>query len=112
MRDLRPAYWIGIPIGTLVLCAIVAIVDPQAYKICILKHETGYLDKSTPALLAPAIVCGLIVLRRRRELPGSWIGYWATLLTVGAIYFAGEECSWGQNYFGWSTPEHWAEINR
>src|SRR5262249_27594846 len=27
------------------------------------------------------------------------------------LYFAGEECSWGQNYFGWSTPESWSKIN-
>lgn len=31
--------------------------------------------------------------------------------TLACIYFAGEECSWGQWYFGWETPEAMAELN-
>ena len=27
------------------------------------------------------------------------------------MYFAGEELSWGQHYFGWETPEGWGNVN-
>jgi hypothetical protein len=33
------------------------------------------------------------------------------LFALGALYFAGEEASWGQHYFGWSTPEALAAVN-
>jgi len=36
---------------------------------------------------------------------------WMVLFLLGAIYYAGEEMSWGQHYFGWGTPEQWTEFN-
>ena len=36
---------------------------------------------------------------------------WGALLTLACIYFAGEELSWGQHLFGWSTPESVARLN-
>ena len=31
---------------------------------------------------------------------------------LACLYIAGEEMSWGQHFFHWSTPEYWAEVNR
>jgi hypothetical protein len=111
MRDIRPIYWLGLPLASLFLCATVALVAPQSYRQYILKPEAGYLEHSTVALLIPAVVFGLTILRRWQELPGWRIRAWAVILTLGALYFAGEECSWGQKYFGWATPETWSRIN-
>jgi hypothetical protein len=47
----------------------------------------------------------------RREFPDRWLGLWVALLTLGCIYFAGEEASWGQHWIGWATPEGWAAVN-
>ena len=33
------------------------------------------------------------------------------LLVLGCIYYAGEEISWGQHWFGWGTPENWQDVN-
>lgn len=37
---------------------------------------------------------------------------WFVLLMLGGFFIAGEEHSWGQHFFNWSTPEYWAELNR
>jgi hypothetical protein len=71
----------------------------------------GLLEQGTVLCLVPAVVLGVLVFRRRHALPAKWLGRWVILLTLGALYYAGEECSWGQNYFGWVTPESWARIN-
>lgn len=33
------------------------------------------------------------------------------LVTIGCVYFAGEEISWGQHLLGWQTPEELKAIN-
>lgn len=36
---------------------------------------------------------------------------WIALLLMGAVYFAGEEISWGQHFFAWQTPPGWQAVN-
>ena len=110
MSDIPPRYWIGLPLFSLAVCVAVAVVSPELYKWYIRKHEVGALEHGTVLCLVPAVILGVLVFRRRHELPGRWLGWWALLITLGALYFAGEECSWGQNYFGWGTPEYWSRV--
>lgn len=44
-----------------------------------------------------------------RKSPG--LGAWFILAFIGAFYVAGEEISWGQHIFEWSSPEFWKQIN-
>lgn len=111
MRDVRRLYSVGLPVLSLVLCLAVALADPQFYRARIRRHEVGLLEQGTVICLVPAVVLGVVAFRRRRELPAKWLGAWVMLLTLGALYYAGEECSWGQNYFGWLTPDGWSQIN-
>ena len=41
----------------------------------------------------------------------GWFKPWISLLLAGTIYFAGEEISWGQHFFSWTTPDVWQAIN-
>ena len=36
---------------------------------------------------------------------------WLVVYALGCIYFLGEEISWGQHLFDWSTPEAWLVVN-
>jgi hypothetical protein len=111
MRDIRPIYSIGIPVASLLGCMAVAIFSPSLYRPLVVAHEKGLVEHATVICLLPAIVLGLMILRRRRELPTPKLAVWVAILTLGALYYAGEECSWGQNYFRWSTPDAWSTIN-
>ncbi len=111
MRDLRPAVWLGLPLTSLSVCLAVALADPGAYRTYVRRHEHGLLEQGTVACLAPAVIMGVAVFRRRRELPAARLGWWCLAIAAGALYFGGEECSWGQNYFHWPTPDAWAKLN-
>ncbi len=111
MRDLRPLYCVGLPVASMLLCLAIGVVNPDFYRSWVRKHEVGLLEQGTVLCLAPAVVLGALAWRRRAKLPAAWLGAWVVLITAGALYYGGEECSWGQNYFGWVTPENWSAIN-
>jgi hypothetical protein len=41
----------------------------------------------------------------------GWLLAWVTLAFIGCAYVAGEEASWGQHFFAWTTPEEWRLYN-
>jgi uncharacterized membrane protein YgdD (TMEM256/DUF423 family) len=111
MQDVRRIYSIGLPVVSMLVFVIAAIISPAFYRAHVRRHEIGWQEQGTIICLVPAVVIGVAILLRSRELKRWWVRAWVVILTCGALYFAGEECSWGQNYIGWSTPERWSQIN-
>jgi hypothetical protein len=71
----------------------------------------GLAEHGTVAVLLPAILLGCwaaIRVFRDDALLAAWLAVW----TLGALYFALEEASWGQWYFGWETPEYFKDNNK
>jgi hypothetical protein len=73
--------------------------------------EFGIFELTTVAYCLIAVVFAAMALRRRRVMPGP-MGVFIVLGLLAALYLGGEECSWGQTYFQWETPEIWVEKNR
>src|SRR5262245_61268892 len=111
MHDVRRLFSIGLPVASMLLFLATALASPGFYRVQVRRHEIGWPVHGTILCLVPAVVIGLTILARPRQLTAWWLRVWVAVLTCGALYFAGEECSWGQNYFGWSTPEGWSQIN-
>jgi hypothetical protein len=111
MADVKRLFSVGLPVGCMLLFLGIAIANPEYYRSHVRRHETGWQEQATVLSLAPAVLLGVGIWLRRRALPVRWLHVWVILLTAGALYYGGEECSWGQNYFGWSTPETWSAIN-
>jgi hypothetical protein len=104
-------WWVFCPIAITVALWAFAITNPSAYKL-IQAEDVGVLEFLHAALpLAAAIIAArlLFVQELRRD---PLIALWLLLIVLGGVYLGGEEASWGQHYFGWTTPEPWAEINR
>lgn len=101
---LSPWLWLVFPPVMPLLQYALRAIDIGFYRRWI-EPELGLVELATPALLVPAILLALALFARRRELPSPWSGRWFLLLGLGCIYFAGEELSWGQHLFGWTTPE-------
>ncbi|MBN2328914.1 MAG: hypothetical protein JXR73_17375 [Candidatus Omnitrophica bacterium] len=110
-KDLHSIVSVGIPVGSLLLCTIFALIGSEAYYRFILYDEGGYLEHSTVLMLIPSVVMAFWMFAHRERFPNSWVGAWALLMALGALYFAGEEASWGQNYIGWATPDWWQALN-
>jgi len=77
----------------------------------LIPHEIGFLEIGTVVFLLPAIVLGVLCFLRRKQMPRG-VGWVMLLAALAALYFAGEETSWGQTYFHWKTPAFWASLNK
>jgi hypothetical protein len=93
---------------------VYAWLDPNGFAGKLTKdNPTGAVFESlTFIILIPGIFFGLYAFRYYRDrLPHPILGYWVLLWSLACIYFAGEEVSWGQWFFGWDTPEFIAGLN-
>jgi len=76
-----------------------------------MRAEIGFVEIATVAFCLPVIVLSVLIFLRRQELPRG-VGWLVLGVGLVALYFAGEECSWGQTYLRYETPESVAAINR
>lgn len=103
-------WWAGAPLAVAVVLTLIWQAAPDFYQDWI-HGEQGLLEMSQAIIMLAAAFLGVRLLAlpvvRRRRLMLAWVG----LTTVGAFHVAGEEVSWGQHLFHWSTPEYWAAVN-
>lgn len=115
-RDLHPLLFIGLPIMSLIVIWLAPLLGYEIWRP-IMTEEYGFLETGTVIFLLPAIVLGIILfvkfLRNRNLARKTAVTMAIVMLLAGlaALYFAGEEISWGQTWLGFETPEGWAEIN-
>lgn len=105
-------WWLGIPLTLAVSVLAIYAVAPRFYKHWILPEGYGVLELSQFLISTANFLFAVWLLRkpfvRRRRLV-----FWFLILSAAAcFYIAGEEQSWGQHFFGWQTPDYWAQINR
>lgn len=116
MRDLPRTLWIGLPLASFIFCVSVAVVGGEETYLHVIRasdrspHQ-GYLEHSTVVMLLPAIGLSAWMFVRRRGFPKRFIAVWCVLLFLGSLYYAGEECSWGQHYFHWASPDWIAQVS-
>lgn len=112
LRDVPAALWLGLPAASLLLVLLSPLALPEAMRWHrLIKSEYGVLQNLTVLFLLPAVVIGVMIFFRRRELPRG-VGWVMLLGALAALYFAGEEVSWGQTYFRFGTPEALRAINK
>ena len=112
IRDITPWDWIGIPVLTLAIMLVAPLVlTDRAVWEAVVDEEFGIFELTTVAYCLVAVLFAACAFTRRRIMPGP-MGVFIVLGLLAALYLGGEECSWGQTYFQWNTPEAWAEKNR
>ncbi|MFG0329998.1 MAG: hypothetical protein ACF8PN_08885 [Phycisphaerales bacterium] len=107
--DLSWRVYLGLPLAVLAVCALAPLLGHEAWSTIMLE-EFGLLEIATVVMLIPAIAFSILIFRRRGALP-PFVGALMLLGGLAAFYFAGEEASWGQHYFGYATPEAIAANN-
>ena len=115
-RDLSPVVWALFPPAMLVLLGVLAAASPRTLTWALAKDHHGggggMVEHATVLVLIPGIVAGATAyLCYRRHLPDRRLGWWVLAWVAGCTYFAGEEASWGQHFFGWRTPPAIARLN-
>ncbi len=105
-------WWLGLPAVLLVALVAINAIAPEFYRAWILPEGYGFLEVGHFLIpLAGALIALKLLLQpyvRGRRL----LFWYVVLMGLGCFYIAGEEHSWGQHFFHWSTPDYWAEINR
>ncbi|MCC7413476.1 MAG: hypothetical protein IT495_17805 [Gammaproteobacteria bacterium] len=102
--------WLWLPLGFMAVLLGVRIASAPLYRK-LFDGELGIIELATPAVLVVGIIHGIHTLRRARLLPARWLAAWMACVVLGCVYFAGEELSWGQQLFGWATPEAVRALN-
>ena len=109
-RDLPKWVWVGLPVAVVLGQIGTRLLGQETYGN-LMHGEFGLVENLTLVLLFVAIVLGIRLVLRRHAVPGRLFGLWALLLTVGAVYFAGEEASWGYHLFAVEVMGGLMEIN-
>lgn len=102
--------WLWFPPLLLLIIVPLKILAPTFYNVWI-DGELGLIELATPVVSIAGAIVGFVLLRRASLLPTRRIRIWVLLVSLGCVYFAGEELSWGQHLFGWSTPAYLEEVN-
>ena len=103
-------WWLWFPPLMLIVAVSFYLLDRPFYQRWI-DGELGLIELATVVVLAPGVVLGALIWRRREQLPDWRLRLWMPLVALGCLYFAGEELSWGQHLLGWQTPEPMQAIN-
>ena len=95
----------------MVLAVIPAkIISPDFYRDWIIS-ENGLVELATPLAAIIGSVYGIKLINRLLPTRDWLIIGWVMTVTLACVYFAGEELSWGQQLFHWSTPEAIDKLN-
>ena len=107
--DIPAVLWIGVPAATLVVGLLTPLLGYPIWH-SLMMCEFGFLEQVTVVFLVATLVFWVLILLRRHTIPVRvrWV---LVLCGLAAIYFLGEETSWGQHYLGFATPEAIAQVN-
>lgn len=108
-KDINKLVWLVLPICVAVMPYIARFMGKHTDVY--IYGEKGIIENLTFIFLIIAIIACLFILFSKQKIKFSIFKIWMVLYLLGAIYFAGEEISWGQHYFGWGTPEKWSTVN-
>lgn len=100
-------WWLWLPLAILFIQLGIEIGCTEQMKEYLLRE--GGVHENLQAFFAFS-AC-VAALRAFRMVEGKWLKIWFFLGAVGSFFIAGEELSWGQWIFEWTTPAEWAEIN-
>ena len=107
---LSPVVWGWLPPLLAIIVVSAKILSPAFYQRFIF-GEQGLTEQLTALTALLAVYLGVrVVLLARQQLPILEV-LWLGLATLGCVYLAGEEVSWGQQLVHWQTPDTFAVIN-
>lgn len=105
-------WWFGLPVAFLVFVFGSFAVDPDFYRERILPEGYGVLEftQFVECMAGFAIALWLLTLPVVKD--WTVVRRMLILFALACLYIGGEEMSWGQHFFQWSTPDYWGAINR
>lgn len=102
--------WLWLPLAFMVVQLVIeSVLSPQT--LSILQSEGGPHEVLEALIIGAAFIVAAATLIRFPVREKPWMAGWIGLAALCCFYVAGEEISWGQHLFHWTTPEFWQGIN-
>ena len=111
-EELNRLWTVALPLALALTAVVLAYTVPEWSTEVFLTEGWGPVELAhffIPLAAAAIAVQALAALPRGAS---TGLRLWLAALALGTLYIAGEEQSWGQHFFSWSTPDYWAELNR
>lgn len=105
--SLSRIWWLWIPFAFIAGQIIFEVLASETWKEIILQE--GGIHESFQAMIA--LIGCVIGVRLLICVRSPWLKLWYFIAALGCFYIAGEEISWGQWIFHWTTPTEWARLN-
>ena len=103
---------VWLPLVLLVAIFVFRLADTESlYFAPWIDRERGIVENGTVAVLLLATLFMGFAWRWRSRLPDGRLGTWLILCMLACVVYAGEEAAWGQHWFGWDTPEFFAQYS-
>lgn len=109
INDLSKWLWLWLPLGVAMLPYVARLIDTATDNY--VYGEQGIIENYTFVILFIAILLGITSIGKMKAFKFPIFRLWLVLLVLGCVYYAGEEISWGQHWFGWGTPDTWLDVN-
>ncbi len=107
---LSPVVWGWFPPLLALIVVSAKALSPAVYQRFIF-GEQGLTEQLTALIGLLAVYLGVrVLLLARQQLPILEV-LWLGVATLGCVYLAGEEVSWGQQLVHWQTSETFAALN-
>jgi hypothetical protein len=111
-HELSFAWWLLLPVGFFILRYAVSLFTDKTKGLeSWFIGELGVVENLTVVLLVLAAILTVYVFSRYRQFLHLAPKLFLLFYFLGCVYFAGEEASWGQHWFGWKTGEYFMAIN-
>lgn len=105
-------WWLWVPVLSVIAIVVAFRLDEQFYRDWILPEGYGVLELSQFFIALAGFFIALRLFFHPYVKQWTLLRVMVGLFAAACLFIAGEEHSWGQHFFQWSTPEYWAQINR
>lgn len=109
-KKLWALWWLVFPAFFLVLNVCLQLYATPTFNRGLLM-ENGPYEILQAFVVTGAFVLSALTLSMALRTKNRNLIVWCALMTLGTFYISGEEISWGQQIFQWSTPESWMAVN-
>ena len=106
------SWWLWLPVAMAAALLVIFQLDTTFYLAWILPEGYGFLEFTQFVVAGAAALLAFWLLFNGYVRSRPLILAFLALSGLACLYIAGEEMSWGQHLFHWTTPAYWAELNR
>ena len=102
--------WLWIPLAIAIGQVILELTVDKTI-VSISHSENGPHELMQFFFITMAGVVAALILIKFHSVMNLLIKAWIFIALLACIYVSGEEVSWGQHFFDWTTPDFWSELN-